>query len=251
MRRFFVRKEAIEGRNIRIEGEEARHICRVLRLGPGQMINVFDGTGHEYEVEILSVGIDSVNGRITGTVSAYREAPLPVTLVQALVKGDKMDYIIQKAVELGVSRIIPFQAERSVVRLPGDRAEGRVQRWNRVAREACKQCGRAVPPEVAEVTGFKAALELNRGQPGIIFYENEQAERKGLKALLSEQRDSIMGQGVCIYIGPEGGFSYSEVDTARAYGLHKASLGPRILRTETAGLAALSIIMYELGDLGL
>jgi len=248
MRRFYVNPDRIDDSQVLIDGEEARHIATVLRSQPGDRIILFDGSEYEYEVKILSITSSVVVGQVLSSRLTTAEPPVVVTLVQGLAKGEKMDYIIQKSVELGVNRIIPIQTERSVVKLDGERALGKVKRWNRMTVEACKQCGRIQPPVVEEVSRLGPILERFSGIPGILFYEEQKTNKLG--TLINQHRQSMLERGVAVFIGPEGGFSKSEVQMAEEKGVLVAGLGPRTLRTETAGLVALSILMWELGDLG-
>ncbi|MGE5404024.1 MAG: 16S rRNA (uracil(1498)-N(3))-methyltransferase [Candidatus Saccharibacteria bacterium] len=247
MRRFYANSSSVSNEIIRISGDEARHIARVLRMEPGDRITVFDGTGLEYLVELTSVGHD-VEGQIITQEPAGIEPPVKITLVQGLAKGEKMELIIQKAVELGVHKIIPVYTEYAVVKLDDKKARDKVERWQRIALEACKQCGRSVPPVVEPVTGLGQALVMNRDPVKLFFYEH--SDKANLKNILRHSREKIQNNGTAIYIGPEGGFSEAEVSRATEAGAAVVGLGPRILRTETAGLAAVSIVMYELGDIG-
>ncbi len=248
MRRFFVTSDKIVDTQVFIDGDEARHIATVLRSQPGDVVIVFNGSEYEHEVRLISVTSSMVTGQVLSSRLTTAEPPVAITLVQGLAKGEKMDYIIQKSVELGVNRIIPVQTERSVVKLDRERALGKVKRWNRMALEACKQCGRTQPPMVEEVSGLDAILQRVSGMPGVFFYE--QCKTNKLGSLINEHRQAMLDQGVVVFIGPEGGFSPSEARTAEKKGVLMAGLGPRTLRTETAGLAALTILMWELGDLG-
>ncbi|MGI6550008.1 MAG: 16S rRNA (uracil(1498)-N(3))-methyltransferase [Syntrophomonadales bacterium] len=249
MRRFFVAPDNILGMQVFIDGDEARHIAVVLRSQPGDEIIVFDGSEYEYEVRLLSVTSSMVTGQVLSSRLTTADPPIAITLVQGLAKGEKMDYIIQKSVELGANRIIPVQTDHSVVKLDRERALGKVKRWNRMTLEACKQCGRNQPPVVEEVSRLDAVLKRVSGMmPSIFFYE--QCKTNKLGALLNQHRQEMLEQGVAVFIGPEGGFSQSEAQLAEKSGALMAGLGPRTLRTETAGLAALTILMWELGDLG-
>ena len=155
---------------------------------------------------------------------------------------------IQKAVEVGVSTIYPLQCERAVVQLKGEKAQKKVNRWQVIAREACKQCRRNIIPEVKPVISFYDLLRVINTTPAIMLYENEQKLR--LKKVLDTNRDNIISQGLYLIVGPEGGFSPREVETAQESGCLTAGLGPRILRTETAGIVASSLVLYEFNDLG-
>ena len=248
MRRFYVTPDNMVDGQVFIDGEEARHIATVLRSQPGDKISVFDGSEYEHEVKLLSVTSSMVIGQVLFSRLNTTEPPVVVTLVQGLAKGEKMDYIIQKSVELGVNRIIPIQTDRSLVKLDRERAFGRVKRWNRITVEACKQCGRSQPPVVDEVSCLGSILKGVSGTPSIFFYEQHKTNQLG--TLINQHRQAMLEQGVVVFIGPEGGFSQREAQLAEKTGSLMAGLGPRTLRTETAGLVALSILMWELGDLG-
>ncbi len=219
----------------------------VLRLGEEDELILFDGVGHEYRSVIRKF----TPGAIRVEVIAQEEITLPetrITLAQSLPKGDKMKFIIQKTTELGVSRIVPFISSRSVPRLTGDRAAGKATRWRKVAVEASRQCGRADVPEVSEIVPFDEMLRSAEGETlRIILWEGE--EKRGVREILTDERYAET-DGYCIVIGPEGGFSWEEIERARRHGFLSASLGRLILRTETAPLAVLSILQYEKGLFG-
>jgi 16S rRNA (uracil1498-N3)-methyltransferase len=219
----------------------AHHATRVLRLRSGDAVTLFDGNGEERQGVIDSVGREvTVNIHTTGPGIA--EPPLRITLVQSLPSGDKMDWVVQKAVELGVTAIQPVMAKRSVVRLEGDRARKRVLHWQEVAVSACEQCGRNTVPAVLPL------MELNH----YLVREHKDDERRFLLDPVGGQRLRKMDRPsgpLSLLIGPEGGFDESEMDLARSLGFISLQLGPRVLRTETAGLAALAAMMALWGDL--
>jgi len=247
MHRFFISPQNIKENTVCIDQEEARHIEKVLRLTTGDIVVCFDGTGREYQVRLEGRENGILTGEIIHTGLRESEPALKLYLAQGIAKGEKMDTIIQKSVEIGVTAIYPVSCERSVVRLAGDKTEKKVHRWQTIAREACKQCRRNLIPEVMPVMNFTSLLEKIGDKPAIMLYENE--DTNSLKALL--QGEQFTGaKEIFILIGPEGGFSDSEVLAASRQGIVTASLGPRIQRTETAGLVAASIILYEYGDLG-
>lgn len=249
MHRFFVAPENILGSAVQIDAEQTRHIDKVLRLKTGETIRVFDGLDHEYEVRLISKENGSRRGEIIQEIHRHSEAPLYLSLVQGMAKGDKMDSIIQKAVEIGVGDIYPLASQFAVVKVDQDRVGKKVERWQSIAREACKQCRRNRVPVVHAPQTFQQIMELVQGLPVILLYENE--DQTGLKKILRDQREALLtAPRVFLMIGPEGGFSPEEVAAARAQGVLTAGIGPRILRTETAGIAAASIILYELADLG-
>lgn len=247
MHRFFIAPENIKDSTIYIDQEEARHIEKVLRLKTGDMVVFFDGTGQEYKVRLDGKEDGSLTGQIIHRSLRESEPALRLYLAQGIAKGDKMDTIIQKAVEIGISSVYPVSCERSVVRLAGEKADKRVQRWQAIAREACKQCRRNVVPEIMPIMDFSGLLNIIGKKPALMLYENE--NKYGLKALL-QTKPYNDAEEMFLLIGPEGGFSLSEVAAATEQGINTASLGSRILRTETAGLAAASVILYEYGYLG-
>jgi 16S rRNA (uracil1498-N3)-methyltransferase len=249
MHRFYVSPQDINDRQIWLDLEQSRHIDRVLRLGPGDRVIIFDGLGQEYEVQLSGLHNGRVEGEIIQMLGRAAEPALRINLVQGIAKGEKMDFIIQKAVELGAFAIYPFFSQHAVVKLEKERAVKKQERWQAIAREACKQCRRSRIPTVHPPGSLPSILEMMDGRPAIMLYENE--TRQGLKELLNEKRPSLQSeQELFLMIGPEGGFAPAEVEMARARGVVNAGLGPRILRTETAALAALTIVLYELADLG-
>lgn len=248
MHRFFVSYQDIINNQVRFPPEETRHIERVLRLRSGETVLVFDGSGWEYQVELLGRTEGSLLGQVINKQYMDRESPFKLSLVQGIAKGEKMDTIIQKAVEVGVYSIQPLITEHTVVQLEGQRMEKRQARWQSIAREACKQCRRNIVPIVLPALDFKSFLESSQGMPTLMLYENE--HRCTIKQLLEVQLASRQAQPWHLMVGPEGGFSDAEAALAREKGVHLVGLGPRILRTETAGLLAAGILLYELGDLG-
>lgn len=246
MPRFFVKTEAIQSGFINITGDDVNHIRKVLRLRPGDNITVCDGEGNDYYVKIEEVEAEQVSASIISMEKSRNEPPVRITLFQGLPKSDKMDLIVQKSIELGISRIVPVITDHTVVRIENRKdAENKAIRWRRIALEAAKQCNRARIPQVEMPVSYTIALEeLKKIELAFIPYERE--TKNSLRKYLSgvEVRDAA------IMIGPEGGFSEKEIELAVSYGVMPVTLGPRILRTETAGMAALSILMYELGDMG-
>jgi 16S rRNA (uracil1498-N3)-methyltransferase len=246
MGKFHIRPDAIDGERVRFDAEEARHLSRVLRLSPGAVIQAIDGTGMEYTVRMEEISPKAGVGTILLRAPALTESPLALTLAQGVPKGDKMEWIVEKATELGVNRIIPLLTERVVIRLDPGRWRERARRWQRVAKESAKQAGRGKIPVVEAPVPFadfsfrKEEIDL-----ALCFWEGE---RRGLRALL-ERRD-IPPRSALLVVGPEGGLSLPEVEALRAKGCPSVGLGPRILRTESAGLVGLSLLQYLYGDLG-
>lgn len=255
MARFFVEPRYINAGLVVITGEDVRHITRVLRLATGDQITVTTGQNTDYLVEITATSKEEVNGRVIESISVNRDPELKVTLVQGLPKGDKMDLIVQKSTELGVAAIIPVETKRAVVKLDEGKARQRVERWQRIGLEAAKQCRRSKVPELALPTSWLLALEaVPREAIALVPWEGEEAI--SLKQVLRErqvlwERDATAKpQEVWVFIGPEGGLDPEEIEAARAKGITPVTLGPRILRTETAGLAVLTMVLYQWGDLG-
>jgi len=251
MRRFFVEEGNIKEDKVTIGGDEARHIAQVLRLKEKDRIKVFTGEGREYLAEIIQASKKEVIGRILKESRLDTEPPVEITLIQGIPKSNKMDFIVQKATELGVKRIIPVITQRTIIRLDKEKAKVRRIRWQRIALEAAKQSGRAIIPEVREAIPFIQALDnLNRERLNLIPWEEETST--SLKEVLKHHTSHIPHptSQITVFIGPEGGFTSGEVGAAKKRGALSVSLGPRLLRTETAGLVTLAMILYELGDIG-
>jgi 16S rRNA (uracil1498-N3)-methyltransferase len=236
-----------EGTFAELEEEYRTYLRGVLRLKEGDGLVLFDGMGHEYKAVIRAFTPDAVRLEVI----TKEDIILPetrITLAQSLPKGGKMEFIIQKATELGVSRIVPFISSRSIPRLAGVRAAGKAARWRKVAVEASRQSGRGDVPEVGEIVSFDEMLRAADGDAlRIILWEAE--EQRGLREILTDERYAGAAS-FCIVIGPEGGFSWEEIEKARQAGFLSAGLGKLILRTETAPLAVLSILQYEKGLFG-
>lgn len=216
----------------------AHHALRVLRLRYGEPVHVFDGSGTEYRGALIE--LDGEVGVVLGDkVETVSEAPLRVTLVQALAVADKMDWIVQKAVELGAHAVQPVEAERSVLKLAGDRGTKRVERWRQIAVSAAEQCGRNQLCGVESICSLSDCLSRSAGGPPWILTP------EGGTRLSAMPRPEA---GVSLLVGPEGGWSEKEVAQALAAGCQPVQLGPRVLRTETAGLAAIAAMMSLWGD---
>jgi len=245
MPRFYVPNPYIQNGLLKIEGDEVKHIRKVLRLRAGDEIIVFDGLGKEYEGTILEEKPSSVLVKVQNTFFPQKNSPLEVTLAQSLLKGEKMDFLIQKATELGVNEIIPFFSSRSVPLLERTRRVERHRRWERIAIEASKQCGRGVIPKIESLKDFSEMLQIASpdGLRLILW------EREGVK--LKEVLEGLKKEAKIFFVvGPEGGFSQGEVDEAEKSGFIPVILGKRILRAETASLCLLSILQYQRGDIG-
>lgn len=236
--RFFAPPARLFDSRIVLDAEESHHLARVLRLLPGATVFAFDGNGAEYECEIARVSKEATELNVLARLSNEVESPLSLTLAQALVKGDKFDWIVQKATELGVTRIMPLVTEHSEFR----KAEGRelrLLRWRRIALEATKQCGRRKLIELGEVQNFQQFCETEPNGLRLIFSE------RGGKGLAEMARLN----SVTLAIGPEGGWSEGEIKLSETHAFVPVHLGSRILRTETAAVAAVSLAQYIFGDL--
>jgi 16S rRNA (uracil1498-N3)-methyltransferase len=234
---------------VAVLGDDARYLTRVLRLGLGDAVTVLDGHGRVFDAVISGTGAEGVSLHLEREITPETETKTRVTLFQAVPKGDKMDFVVQKVTELGAARIVPIITERVVVRLDPGQAVKRRERWQRIAREASKQCGRTLIPDVEPVSTFQAALEFHTpGLPGLMPWEGE--EEVALRDFLETMSAHAVPEGISVFIGPEGGFSLPEVKAARSRGMITVSLGRRILRTETAGMVTLALILYSLGEIG-
>ena len=243
MNQFFVEESQIQGSEIVIEGTDVNHIKNVLRMKPGEEIMVSNGTDKHYICSILTISGEQVVAKIVDIDTNSTELPVKLYLFQGLPKADKMELIIQKSVELGVSEIIPVAMKRCVVKLDGKKEKSKLTRWQGIAESAAKQSKRMVIPQIGGVMNFKEAVAYAKTLDyNIIPYEFANGMEK------SKQIVKEIGQykSVGIFIGPEGGFDEAEIAYAKENNMQIISLGKRILRTETAGLTALSIIMFEL-----
>ena len=243
MPKFFVSPDNISGKTITIDTGDVQHIKKVLRLNEGDIITVSDSTGTDYEAEISEISKDAVICNILSEEKNSSESNINVTIYQALPKGTKMEYIIQKNTELGVVRIVPCALSRCVVKLDAKDAKKKCERWQKIADEAAKQSGRGVIPKIGDVMSFRdAVVEMKKSDFCFVPYESE--EDTGLKELLKNNKSAV---DISFMIGPEGGFALDEIDYIDKSGIRRVTLGPRILRTETAGLCVISAIMYEMG----
>ena len=258
MRRFTIAPERLADGRVTFDRAESRHLVRVLRLGPGDTVIATDGAGRAWTVRVESVG-ERATGTLVGAAASAGESPLRVTLAQSVAKGDRMEQIVRAATELGVARVVTVLAERTVVRLEPARWRERARRWQRVAREAAKQCGRAVVPPVETPRPLADFLRL--GEPAelrLCLWEGAtpsggegggQTRSLGTPLARSLPASLPAGARATVLVGPEGGLSLAEVEAARAGGFMVVGLGPRVLRTETAGPAVLAILQARFGDL--
>lgn len=230
-----------------ITGEDAKHIAKVLRMKVGDELTVCDTKGRDYDCMIEEIGAGEVRLKVLSVAPSQSEPDVRVHLYQAMPKADKMETIIQKAVELGAASITPVMTRRCVSRPDAKSMDKKLVRYNRIALEAAKQCGRGVVPPVLPLLELPQALEqMQRTGCPILFYENATAPAK---QVIAKARESVKELEIAVLIGAEGGFDEDEVALAREHGCHILSLGKRILRCETAPLAALTILMYETGNM--
>jgi 16S rRNA (uracil1498-N3)-methyltransferase len=239
--RVYVDAPVVAGKRLVVEGSAANHIARVLRLRSGDALTVFDGSGGEFGARIEELRKDGVVVSVEEHRALDRESPLSLTLVQGISRGERMDWIIQKATELGASRIVPVFTKRSVVRLDQKQADRKLEHWRAITIAACEQCGRNRIPELAAPVDFFDVLPADSsGSTRLLLSPTGD--------LRSDDLDNV-GAGITVLIGPEGGLEDAEHDAAVAAGFKAVRLGPRVLRTETAAIAALTIIQRYFGDL--
>lgn len=243
MRRFFVPPGAIAGREVALPPDMARRLAKVLRLQRGDHVVLADGAGRDYEVELREVSARAASAFVVGERPSPAEPSLTLVLYQSLVRPQRFDLVLEKGTEIGVSRFVPLLSGRAQVRTQA--ASQRAQRWRRIVTEAAEQCGRGRVPAVDPPAPFEEAVRTGRGLR-LIPWESERSQglRSYLRAL--EERPAT----VSLIIGPEGGFAQEEVELARRAGCVPVSLGPRILRSETAGIVAAALVMHELGEMG-
>ena len=245
MNRILVPADRIEGGVARVTGEALHHLSRVLRLGVGDAVEVFNGGGTAWEGEVTSLAAEEATIRL-GERRTQQRLPR-ITLAQGLAKGDKLDLVVQKATELGVSRIAPLRLERCVVHLDTAKGADRARRWRKIAEEAARQSGRADVPEVDEPASLDAFLDaaVARGERLAVLWEEQDP---GVR--MGPWLQASAGEPIALVVGPEGGLTAAEVEAVQARGGAVLSLGTRILRTETVGLAVLSIALHLAGELG-
>ena len=231
---------------VTLTGSDAHHLGYTLRARVGERCVVVDAERAVASMEIVGFTADTVTLRLVERLAADTESPIRLTLAVCLLKSDKMEFVVQKAVELGAAKVQPLESENCVARYDGKKAEARRERWQRIADEAAKQCGRTALLEVAPILPFGEWLAARSEEGGAAFFCYEAEERKTLGAWLAETQD----EAFTAVIGPEGGFSPVEAEQAKAADFAAVTLGPRILRAETAAVAALAIVQHVKGDLG-
>lgn len=243
MQHFFVIPEQVGETEIYVTGQDVNHMKNVLRMKIGEQVEISDGNNKKYLCEVSAYEEEQAVLRILEIREADTELKSRLCLFQGLPKNDKMDLIVQKAVELGAYEVIPVSMKRCVVKLDAKKAAKKVERWNSISESAAKQAGRSIIPKVSDVVSYREALERAEQMDVVLVpYELEEGMAETKKLLHQIQP----GQSVGIFIGPEGGFEREEVEQAIEAGAHPVTLGRRILRTETAGFTMLSILMFEL-----
>jgi 16S rRNA (uracil1498-N3)-methyltransferase len=244
--RFFVSPQAIRDNRVVMRGPVVHQIRDVLRMKPGDAFVLLDNSGWAYRAEIVTIDREVLRGRVVDKWKLETEAATRITLYQGLLKGQKFEWVLQKGTELGVAAFVPLLAARCVIGSLNDVTPARMERWQKIIVEAAEQAGRAMLPHLSAATLFAHACEraMRNGGLSLIPYEGERSY--GLREALQNVPKS---KEINLFIGPEGGFTDEEIALAREHHIVPVSLGPRILRAETAGLAAVAAILYELGDL--
>lgn len=246
MPKFFVAREKITENQIIIDTEDVSHISRVLRLGEGDVLTVCDSQGTDYEAEIVSLGQKEIVCKINSRSASASEPNIRVTLFQGLPKASKMEYIIQKTTELGITEIVPAKLSRCVVKIDNKKDEAKkLDRWQKISESAAKQSGRGIIPKISQIMTLDEIIEKSK-EFDLFFVPYECEEQKKLREVLLSKKDV---KSVGFLIGPEGGFDIAETEKLRNAGIDTVTLGKRILRTETAGEAVLAMTMYEIGDI--
>ena len=241
MTRIFVDMDLSVGEEILLPTTATRHLVAVLRLRDGAAVTLFNGRGGAYSGVLKSRNRRKTIVAINNFTAIERESPLAITLVQGISRGERMDYTIEKAVELGVHRIVPLQVRRSTVHLAGDRAARRLRHWRAIVQHACEQCGRNRIPNVAPIEGIEEIIATNDCDARVMMNPRGADDISHLASDVTS---------VQLVIGPEGGLDEDEIERLKDAGFLNLRLGPRILRTETAAIAGLTILQARLGDLG-
>jgi len=246
MHRFFVSPQAIRDERVMLRGSLVHQIRDVLRMHPGDHIVLLDNSGWAHRVELVTIDRDTVRGRVIEKWRLETEPATRITLYQGLLKGQKFEWVLQKGTEIGIVAFVPVLTERCVIGTVNGVSDARVERWERIIVEAAEQAGRAALPHLSHVMLFAHACE-QAGRAGLALIPWEGEHSRGLRETLQNVPKS---REISLLIGPEGGFAEEEIAAAQDRGVAPVSLGPRILRAETAGLAAAAAILFELGDLG-
>jgi len=246
MRRFFVPTDVLDGREVALPRELSRRLATVLRLKRGDRLLLADGLGRDYEVELTAVSTRSVQAAVVGERASPPEPALELVLYQSLVRPQRFELVLEKGTEMGVARFVPLVSGRAQVKTEG--GSQRAERWRRIVTEAAEQCGRGRVPAVDPPAAFAEAV---RTAPGLRLLPWEGESASGGRGLRSYLRGlQLIPEAVSLFIGPEGGFAEEEAALAREAGCVAVSLGPRVLRSETAGIVAAALVMHELGEMG-
>lgn len=247
-RRFYVDAASLTGDRIEIEGALAYRLAKVLRMRAGDEVILFDGSGEDVRVRVEDVSDRRIGAAVIERRPGPREPRVRLHLYQSITKGERFEWLLEKATEIGVARVVPLVAARAVVKTP---SEGkRADRWRRIAVEAAEQCERSAVPEIGAPQPFDDAL---RTAPGILLlpYEGAGDVAPSIQDVLNRRVDDVFAlAAVSVFIGPEGGYEPAEIDRARAAGAEIVTLGDRVLRSETAGLVAATLVMHAVGELG-
>jgi 16S rRNA (uracil1498-N3)-methyltransferase len=246
LRRFFLKNKSVIDQASSMGGSDAKHIRTALRMKPGDRLVVFDGQGNDFEAEIEAITSNEIKIVPLKKVQMNTDSPVQISIAQAMLKGKKMDLLARQITELGITRWIPFISERTVPMLKSDKQNKRLQRWQTIMIESLKQCRRSKLPQIDPVVSFEQALAAGSSEDfKLIFWEEES---QSLRDVLKTAPKAC--KNVFAVLGPEGGFSEAEVNTAKSLNYHSASLGPRILKAETATVTVCSVLQYYFGDLG-
>ena len=245
MRRFFVPPTWISGEGVRLEGDVARRVRHVLRMSPGDEIVLLDNSGKEYRARLTRFGGNVVEATVISAGDGRGESPIQVTLYQGMLKGQRFQWVLQKGTELGIASFVPLMCHRSIPEERDSWSTTRYARWRKIVVEAAEQSGRCLLPDLGRPMSFEDACEAIRDS-GVSVIPWEREGSVGLRSALQ----NLVSPRVNIFIGPEGGFEETEIERARSCGILPVSLGRRILRSETAGIAAVAAVLYEAGELG-
>lgn len=249
MQRFFVSPESLGSGKVEITGPQVHQIRNVLRMSPGDQFTVLDDSGWEYQVEVAVLDRERVEARILNKKLAVAEPRTKITLYQAVLKAPSFELVLQKGTELGVVEFVPIISDRCVISALDDVSESKMQRWRRIIQEAAEQSGRGRLPRLRPVLFFPQACERAR-HSDLALLPWEEERRTTLHSVLTSYPDKWRPFSVSIFVGPEGGFTSKEVDHARHYGIIPVTLGPRVLRAETAAVAVTATLFYQFGDWG-
>ena len=248
MHRFYVSKERIEKSVVTFEKDIEHQICKVLRLIDGNSVIVFDNSGHEYLIELRNVNSKKIHGQILEKTKIDTELAIGISLFQSVLKsGERFEYILQKCTELGITRFVPLVTSRTIPRITSNSILAKRLRWGKIIREAAEQSGRVLLPELSEIKCFNELSGIDENLSIILWEEEEIQDIKNHLSVISNDTSSNISN-INIIVGPEGGFEENEIQFAKNIGATPVSLGKRILRSDTAGIAAVTCVMYEFGQ---